>query len=139
MNLIRTCKWIKLKLLIVFQYRTHEQVRRQLRVGVPIEEHAKEVYTRAMYERFYDELFDSGKYTIHRKDNNFKYILIQNNDINLLGAKTIEVNYISDEEITCECGLYEHMRILCRHSIKVTIVQIGIELSSEDYHTNEHV
>ena len=40
------------------------QVSRKLRVGVPIEEHAEFVYTRAMFEKFYDELFESGRYFI---------------------------------------------------------------------------
>ena len=31
-----------------------------MRVGAPIEEHADLVYTRAMYEKFYDELFEAG-------------------------------------------------------------------------------
>uniref|UniRef100_K4A135 Protein FAR1-RELATED SEQUENCE n=1 Tax=Setaria italica TaxID=4555 RepID=K4A135_SETIT len=36
--------------------------RRFLRVGVPIEAHAAQVYTRAMYERFSKELFKAGKF-----------------------------------------------------------------------------
>ncbi|RLN36385.1 hypothetical protein C2845_PM03G31250 [Panicum miliaceum] len=52
-----------------------KMVRRQLRVGVPIEEHTKEVYTRAMYERFYDELFESGTCAFGQERDTQKYIM----------------------------------------------------------------
>jgi hypothetical protein len=32
------------------------QMRRKHRVGVPIERHAKQLYTRRMYDKFYNEL-----------------------------------------------------------------------------------
>ena len=50
-------------MLVYFSY-DHVQVPRKLRVGVPIENHADTIYTRAMYEKFYDELFESGRFAI---------------------------------------------------------------------------
>ena len=46
-----------------------------MRVGAPIEEHADLVYTRAMYEKFYDELFEAGKFCVQREDGNDRFIV----------------------------------------------------------------
>ena len=35
-----------------------------MRVGAPIEEHADSVCTWAMYKKFYDELFEAGKFRV---------------------------------------------------------------------------
>ncbi|CAD6211561.1 unnamed protein product [Miscanthus lutarioriparius] len=71
-----------------------KQMSRRRRVGVPIERHAEAIYTREMHERFYNELYESGAYTIVDKS----------------------VNGI--ENIKCSCGLYEHAGLPCRHSLK---------------------
>ncbi|RLM60486.1 hypothetical protein C2845_PM14G07240 [Panicum miliaceum] len=105
-----------------------KMVRRQLRVGVPIEEHAKEVYTRGMYENFYDELFESGKYAIHAIEDGWKYVLVKNKDKSLIDPKMVTVAYKSDDDISCECGLFEHMGMLCRHIIKVLVLLDKSEL-----------
>ncbi|KAG0519311.1 hypothetical protein BDA96_09G253100 [Sorghum bicolor] len=70
-----------------------KQVSRRRRIGVPIEQHAETIYTRAMHERFYNELYES----VHV--------------VRLAGA----------EKVTCTCGLYEHVGLLCRHSLKVLV------------------
>lgn len=90
-----------------------------MRVGVLIEEHAKEVYTRAMYEKFYDELFESGKYAIHTIEDGWKYVLVKDKDKSLIDPKMVTVAYKSNDDICCECGLFELMGMLCRHIIKV--------------------
>jgi hypothetical protein len=43
-------------------------MRRKRRVGVPIERHAETIYTRRMFERFYQELYESGGFLIKRRD-----------------------------------------------------------------------
>ena len=72
-----------------------------------------------MYEKFYDELFESGKYAIHSICDGWKYVLIRNKDKDLVNQKCIEVSYKSDDDLTCACGLFEHMGMLCRHALKV--------------------
>jgi hypothetical protein len=37
---------------------------RKWRVGVPIEHHAELIYTRRIYEKFYNELYYAGAYAI---------------------------------------------------------------------------
>lgn len=41
-----------------------KRVTRKMRVGAPIEWHADSVCTRAMYKKFYDELFEAGKFRV---------------------------------------------------------------------------
>ncbi|CAL4899403.1 unnamed protein product [Urochloa decumbens] len=55
-----------------------KMVSRRLRVGAPIEEHANAIYTRAMFEKFYDELYEAGKFAIHERsdEGEFKVLLI---------------------------------------------------------------
>lgn len=43
-------------------------MRRKRRIGVPIEWHADEIYTRAMHERVNNELYHSGRYYTIIKD-----------------------------------------------------------------------
>jgi hypothetical protein len=45
-------------------------------VEVPIERHAYAVYTRVMYEKFYDELYASGSYVIQERDESTKFIVV---------------------------------------------------------------
>ncbi|KAF8775567.1 hypothetical protein HU200_004341 [Digitaria exilis] len=70
-----------------------KQARRKLRVGVPIEHHANTIYTRAMYEK-------------------------EENETN---AKHYRVKLEGGNKIWCECGLYEHMGMLCRRTLKVLV------------------
>ena len=60
--------------MFIFSY-DHDQVPRKLRVGVPIENHANTIYTRAMYEKFYDELFESGRFAITSKISESEYLV----------------------------------------------------------------
>jgi hypothetical protein len=50
-------------------------VKRRQRIGVLIERHAEEIYTRAMYERFNDELYYLGSYTIQASSSVNEYIV----------------------------------------------------------------
>ncbi|RLM69233.1 hypothetical protein C2845_PM17G11090 [Panicum miliaceum] len=52
-----------------------KMVSRKLRVGVPIEEHAEKVYTRSMYEKFYDELFEAGKHSVKAIEEEGQYVV----------------------------------------------------------------
>ena len=92
---------------------------RKLRTGLPIEDHAHTIYTRAMYEKFYDELFESGKYTIKSKIGQDEYVLTDARADMEDAAAYIHVRLQGTERVTCGCGLFEHMGMLCHHALKV--------------------
>ncbi|TVU35741.1 hypothetical protein EJB05_17644, partial [Eragrostis curvula] len=95
---------------------------RQLRVGVPIEKHARAIYTRAMYDRFYRELFQSGSYAICQREGDRDFMLVDTRRDEEPDQEKIRVT-INDEEdkVYCECGLYNHVGMLCRHALKVLV------------------
>jgi len=76
-----------------------------------------------MYEKFYDELFESGKFAIHQIHEGRKYVLVRNKDRMLDCPKNIVVIYANDSDISLSLifheGLFEHMGMLCRHILKV--------------------
>ncbi|CAN6372446.1 unnamed protein product [Urochloa humidicola] len=72
-----------------------------------------------MYEHFSDQLWQSGLFVIKEKASATEFILI---DTQLEGseiARDIHVTLQGDDWIHCDCGLYEHMGMLCGHAIKV--------------------
>ncbi|WVZ83499.1 hypothetical protein U9M48_030641, partial [Paspalum notatum var. saurae] len=73
-----------------------KQVSRRTRIGVPIELHAQTVYTRAMY------VIDSHPRS--KDDDNPRKTCVRFNGL---------------DKVTCDCGMYEHMGMLCRHCLKV--------------------
>jgi hypothetical protein len=95
------------------------QVNRKLRVGVPIERHAYSVYTRAMYERFYDELFESGSLTIKGMKAPNMYTIL---DTSSEDQQSMEftVTVLDVDTAICDCGLFNHLGMLCKHAIKVS-------------------
>ncbi|CAL5011138.1 unnamed protein product [Urochloa decumbens] len=98
-----------------------EQVSRKLTTKLPIEKHANKVYTKAMYLHFCDQLLESGSFILKHKASTTEFILI---DTRLEGtdiARDIHVTLEGENYIRCQCGLYEHMGMLCRHAIKVPI------------------
>ena len=72
-----------------------------------------------MYEKFYEELFESGKLYIYGNTSSSIYVVKVREDSGLPGKNKFHVEYSSNDEITCDCGLYNHLGMLCRHSIKV--------------------
>jgi len=103
------------------QHSTKQVLRKKLRVGVPIERHASTVYTRAMYEKFCDELFESGSFAIFKRINASEFILVDTKNEEEIEAKHFRVKLEGDNKISCECGFYEHMGMLCRHTLKVLV------------------
>jgi hypothetical protein len=94
---------------------------RKRRVGVPIEGHAEAVYTREIHERFYNELYESGAYTIVEKSGNAqRFAVVHTNEIGCNDARKYVIDLEGIERIKCSCSLYEHAGLLCRHSLKVT-------------------
>jgi hypothetical protein len=69
-------------------------------VGVPIEKHAYTVYTRAMYERFYDELFQSGSLTIKGRSSPNTCTVIDSSDEDNMTSE-FEVRLPDPNTATC--------------------------------------
>ncbi|CAL5031516.1 unnamed protein product [Urochloa decumbens] len=97
------------------------QRNRKLRTSEPLAEHANAVYTRGMYERFDWEIYRSSKFRILEKKSATEFILIHNKMKNVEEAYKFHVKLHDDDYIECTCGLYAHMGMICRHSIKVLV------------------
>ncbi|KAG0540465.1 hypothetical protein BDA96_03G411500 [Sorghum bicolor] len=99
-----------------------KQVSRRRRIGVPIEQHAETIYTRAMHERFYNELYESGSFAIVEKGiQEERFTVVHTKEIGRDDARVHVVRLAGAEKVTCTCGLYEHVGLLCRHSWKVLV------------------
>lgn len=95
------------------------QVRRRLRTTEPIAKHASTVYTRAMYEVFDNQLYKSGYYTIDQKTMDGVFVLVDTGQEEFGYRHEITVELRDDNYIKCSCGMFNHMGMLCRHSLKV--------------------
>lgn len=94
-------------------------MRRKRRVGVPIELHAESIYTRRMYDKFYNELYCSGGYAIKRMEPGGLFEVAHSCMDGNPEQLRYKVRYGGGDKVHCECGLYEHMGMLCRHALKV--------------------
>ncbi|KQK16497.1 hypothetical protein BRADI_1g29030v3 [Brachypodium distachyon] len=100
-----------------------------LKTGWPIEKHAATIYTSAMLEMFSDHIFDSAAYNYIEVVPNKKYLTVHSDASRR--QKWSKVHYeitISDDggHYQCECGLAEHMGMLCCHAIRV-MMRLGID------------
>ena len=73
-----------------------------------------------MYEKFCDELFESGSFAIFKRVNDSELILVDTKNEEETDPKHFSVKLEGDNKISCECGFYEHMGMLCRHTLKVS-------------------
>ncbi|CAO2141408.1 unnamed protein product [Urochloa humidicola] len=95
------------------------QVTRKLSTRIPLETHASKVYTKAMHQHFSDQMYQSGSFIIKEKLSATDFVL---RDTRLEGTpidKDIHVTIEGNSYIHCDCGLYQHMGMICRHAIKV--------------------
>ncbi|PNT67931.1 hypothetical protein BRADI_3g33745v3 [Brachypodium distachyon] len=100
-----------------------------LKTGWPIEKHAASIYTSKMREMFSEHIFDSAAYNLIEIVPNLKYQTVHSDASRR--EKWSKVQYevtISDDGglYTCECGLAEHMGMLCCHSIRV-MLRLGVD------------
>lgn len=72
-----------------------------------------------MYEIFCDEMYESGNFTIESKIGAHDFILFDSRDKDRTWSPEFLVKLVDKEKITCSCSYFEHMGMLCRHSIKV--------------------
>lgn len=84
-----------------------------------VEEHANEIYTRAIYEMFCDELFAAGRFVISSVLDGGQYVVREGkfDENNVL--KCSFVSFDGGDRTRCDCGFFEHVGIICRHSLKV--------------------
>jgi hypothetical protein len=94
--------------------------RRRRRIGVPIEKHAEDIYTRAMYDRFSDELYYSGSYTLQAGSRTEEYRLTHYRGVGKAEERTYTIKKEEPDMLVCSCGLYEHEGMVCRHALKVS-------------------
>ena len=98
------------------------QKSRVLSKGVPIEEHAAKVYTRAMFEKFGEIIFESGSYVVDEKEKGKAYVArhIRSDRRETWSQVEFQVTIrAEDGTVVCECGLGEHMGMPCCHAVKV--------------------
>ncbi|XP_047093485.1 protein FAR1-RELATED SEQUENCE 5-like isoform X2 [Lolium rigidum] len=93
-----------------------------LKVNIPIEKHASKIYTRTMFEMFGSFLFAAGSYNVEELIPRRKYVATHINAAKreryLKSVFEIELSPEGDF-FSCECGLFEHMGMVCCHIIKV--------------------
>lgn len=93
-----------------------------LRVNRAFERHASKIYTRAMFEKFGEILYEAGYYEVEVVDNGKVYIAknIQADKRELWMKVRFKVTVAENREaFECECGQFEHMGLLCCHILKV--------------------
>lgn len=94
-----------------------------LKTGLPMERHAAKVYTPALFKQFQEACFKSASYYVENT-----LVINDTYCVTHLFAERREswsktsynVKVDQPENIfKCECGMYEHMGLLCCHAIRV--------------------
>ncbi|XP_071677608.1 protein FAR1-RELATED SEQUENCE 11-like isoform X2 [Lolium perenne] len=92
------------------------------KVGEPMENHAAKIYMRTMFEKFQDSMYKIGSYYADKVVPGEMYVTTHFDCESR--EKWCKVQYKvsgSGGYYTCECGMYEHMGMLCCHVLKVQI------------------
>lgn len=99
-----------------------------LRTASPMEKQAAAIYTRAIFNRFQEEFVESLGYHVDKIDDN-KYQVTRNDG----DEETHTVTFIASEnKLRCTCCMFEFCGILCRHALRVFIVE-GVRTLPKDY------
>ncbi|CAN6171129.1 unnamed protein product [Urochloa humidicola] len=107
-----------------FEEKRSRKRSRVMSKGVPVEEHAAKIYTRAMFEKFDEIIFQSGSYVVDEKERGKAYLAkhIRSDCRESWSQVEFEVTIrAEDGAVVCECGLGEHMGMPCCHAVKVMI------------------
>ncbi|XBI26690.1 protein FAR1-RELATED SEQUENCE 5-like isoform X1 [Triticum dicoccoides] len=96
-----------------------------LRLNLPIERHASKVYTRAMFEKFGEELYKCGAHVLDeivpRKIYKSTHLDVAAREKWSKVEFKIEVN--DDKSFfSCECGTFEHSGLVCCHALQVMVL-----------------
>lgn len=106
-----------------------------LKVNVPIERHASKIYTRAMFEQFGLNLFESGYYTVEEVEPGRRYLARHiNSEAREKWSKVVYEVTVDEgrQKFSCICGNFEHTGMLCCHCLKV-MVHLGIQKIPEKH------
>uniref|UniRef100_A0A0A9CLL5 SWIM-type domain-containing protein n=1 Tax=Arundo donax TaxID=35708 RepID=A0A0A9CLL5_ARUDO len=106
----------------IFEENKSKQTPRVLSKGVPIEEHATKIYTRAMFEQFGEIIFQSGSYVVDEKEKGKAYLArhIRSDRWEPWSQVEFEVAIRSEDgAVVCECGLGELLGMPCCHAVNV--------------------
>ncbi|XP_043704971.1 protein FAR1-RELATED SEQUENCE 7-like isoform X2 [Telopea speciosissima] len=104
-------------------FKSH-QTRPVLKLDLPMEQQAAEIYTRSVFKEFHQEFFDSFKYVVKetgRAETTWTYVVSRWGQ-----NRKFLVNFNShdtDIQVTCSCQNFEFKGILCRHILKVFTVR----------------
>jgi len=100
---------------------------RLIKYNIPLEAHAARVYTRNMYEKFGQLIFDSGNYVAAEVIPQMRYVTKHVRADRREKSEKVEfqVDVLRNgEEYICECGLAEHMGMICPRIIRVSSASI---------------
>lgn len=118
-------------------FNDHLQVSRRLRTTEPIARQANEVYTKAMYMVFDEQLYKSGHFVIDQRPTENTFVLIDMRQEEYGYRHEITVKLEDKNYIRCSCGLFEHMGMLCGHSLKVRNIRTFYEQREHGHSKNK--
>lgn len=89
--------------------------------NLPIEIHASKIYTRTMFEKFGEMLYEGGLYmlvkVVPRREYTTRYVKMDSREKWCKNDFVVQVNDLGDE-FKCECGIFEHFGMVCSHALK---------------------
>ncbi|BAF14453.2 Os04g0354200 [Oryza sativa Japonica Group] len=105
----------------------------EIKTRSPIEIHASQVYTRAVFQLFSEELTDSLSYMVKPGEDESTVQVVRMNSQESFLRKEYQVSCdLEREEFSCVCKMFEHKGILCSHILRV-LVQYGLSRIPERY------
>ncbi|WOK94984.1 protein FAR1-RELATED SEQUENCE 5 [Canna indica] len=102
-----------------------------LKTASPMEKQAAGIYTRTIFDMFQEEFVESLGYHVDRIDDGpiSKYRVSRNEE----GDKLYTVDFdVSKCKAHCSCFMFEFSGILCRHALRVFIIN-GVRALPNDY------
>ncbi|XP_044948821.1 protein FAR1-RELATED SEQUENCE 6-like [Hordeum vulgare subsp. vulgare] len=97
--------------------------------NLPIEIHASQIYTRAMFEKFGEMLYECGSYVLTEVVARCEYIAVHVKKASRdKWSKNQFLVRVSEpvDEFNCECGMFQHFGMVCSHALKV-MVHLGLQ------------
>ncbi|BAT01665.1 Os07g0504400 [Oryza sativa Japonica Group] len=94
----------------------------EIKTSSPIEIHASQVYTRAVFQLFSEELTDSLSYMVKPREDESTVQVVRmcTEESSSFLRKEYQVYYdVEREEFSCVCKMFEHKGILCSHVFRV--------------------
>ena len=104
--------------------------------NLPIEVHASKIYTRAMFEKFGEALYECGSYVliedVPRREYTPRHVKKDSRDKWCKNEFRVQVNEDA-AEFKCECGMFEHFGMVCSHALKVPFSMVIAQLYIQDH------